>query len=404
MHTRSYRRLLAVVLSVAPVLALGHAAPASAATQPVPPTPAGVTADLEQLPGYVPANSCDSSAKPGVLRFASLIQSTYAGTGSYGISSSCASEGGISEHTQGRAWDWKVSVSSPAQVAQVQALFAWLLAPDAQGRPAANARRTGVMYIIWNKQIFGLYRPGDGWRPYSCSGVTACHQDHVHFSFTWAGARAATSYWSGHVAPTDYGPCTGPGQMFALPVAVARAAPCPARTYVAATSPVVTGLQTSPSTVLAPGATGTAVAAVQRALGGTTPDGDFGPATSDLVTTFQERRGLPATGIVNVATRSSLIDYVSGGTATLTPAPVVPPPAPHAPPAPPAPPAPRYAGVVLRLGTSGPAVAALQKYLHVRPDGWYGPPTLSALLAFKRAHHLPLTTVVDRATWVALAA
>ena len=71
MRSSSFRRrLLAVVLAAAPVLALGRAAPAFAATQPVPPGPASATADLEQFPAYVPADSCDSGAKPGVLRFA----------------------------------------------------------------------------------------------------------------------------------------------------------------------------------------------------------------------------------------------------------------------------------------------------------------------------------------------
>jgi hypothetical protein len=31
--------------------------------------------------------------------------------------------------------------------------------------------------------------------------VTACHQDHIHFSFGWAGAYQKTSFWTGAVAP-----------------------------------------------------------------------------------------------------------------------------------------------------------------------------------------------------------
>ncbi len=54
------------------------------------------------------------------------------------------------------------------------------------------------MYIIWNKKVWRSYR-GE-WGSYSCSGVTACHQDHVHFSFGWAGALKKTSYWTGRVA------------------------------------------------------------------------------------------------------------------------------------------------------------------------------------------------------------
>src|SRR5436305_12695145 len=52
------------------------------------------------------------------------------------------------------------------------------------------------MYIIWNKKIWGTYSASSGWRPYSCSGVTGCHQNHVHFSFSKAGASGKTSYWT----------------------------------------------------------------------------------------------------------------------------------------------------------------------------------------------------------------
>jgi hypothetical protein len=184
-HVRSRRRgprLVAVAAAATAVLGCSGAVSAAAATAPAQPVPQGtvpVPTGIEDLPAYVAATSCDPVAKAGVVRFAALIQKTYPGTGSSGIGNSCAAEGGVSEHTEGRAWDWTVSVDSPTQVAQVQALTTWLLAPDAQGQPAANARRLGLMYIIWNKQILGLYRLDEGWRPYACAGVTGCHQDHV---------------------------------------------------------------------------------------------------------------------------------------------------------------------------------------------------------------------------------
>jgi hypothetical protein len=65
------------------------------------------------------------------------------------------------------------------------------------------------MYIIWNKKIWGAYASSAGWRPYSCSGVTGCHQDHVHFSFNWAGARAQTSFWSRKVVNVGGSPGNG---------------------------------------------------------------------------------------------------------------------------------------------------------------------------------------------------
>ena len=78
-------------------------------------------------------------------------------------------------------------------------LLNWLLAPDEFGNQFAMARRLGVMYIIWNKQMWRSY--SGAWAPYACSGATSCHQDHVHFSFGWAGAYKKTSFWTGAVAP-----------------------------------------------------------------------------------------------------------------------------------------------------------------------------------------------------------
>ena len=73
-------------------------------------------------------------------------------------------------------------------------VFTWLLRADASGRRWAMARRLGVMYIIHNRRIWGSYRADEGWRPYV---GTNPHTDHVHFSFSWAGARKQTSYWDG---------------------------------------------------------------------------------------------------------------------------------------------------------------------------------------------------------------
>src|SRR5207248_1561927 len=89
--------------------------------------------------------------------------------------------------------------TNPQPAPEVNAVFSWLFAPDAQGNANAMLRRLGIMYIIWDKQIWGSW--SQSWQPYSCSGVTACHQDHVHFSFDWAGARKRTSFWTGVVAP-----------------------------------------------------------------------------------------------------------------------------------------------------------------------------------------------------------
>jgi hypothetical protein len=187
--------LLAGTVSAA--LAVTTVAPASAIVPRAP----KFGATIERLASYQPQKTCSPHARPGVVKFRALILATYAGTGDSGIVRACSS-GGTSEHKEGRAWDWHVSATNPRQVRQVKALFSWLFARDAHGNRYAMIRRLGIMYIIWNKRIWGAYRASDGWRPYSCSGVTDCHRDHVLFSFSWAGARAQTSFWAHQAAPT----------------------------------------------------------------------------------------------------------------------------------------------------------------------------------------------------------
>jgi len=175
------------------------AQPGTGAAVVTPPTPALPTA-VEDLQPYVGQEGCDPVAKPGVLAFQSLLMTTYRDTGSLGIVRDCGI-GGTSEHKEGRAFDWAVSVNNPQHVAEVAALTTWLTAygPDF----ASTARRFGIMYMIWNHRIWKAYQPTLGWQPYSGANP---HTDHVHFSFGWNGAKDATSWWSGRVAPLDYGP------------------------------------------------------------------------------------------------------------------------------------------------------------------------------------------------------
>jgi hypothetical protein len=80
-----------------------------------------------------------------------------------------------------------------------QRVINWLLADD-----AVNARRVGIMYVIWNRRIWGIYEADKGWRHY---GGPDPHYSHIHFSFGWAGAERRTSWWTGQVAPIEFGPC-----------------------------------------------------------------------------------------------------------------------------------------------------------------------------------------------------
>ncbi len=161
---------------------------------------------IDAVPTYQPQSTCDPTAKPGVKAFHDMILKIFPNTGDYGITRECSADG-ISEHKEGRAWDWKVNVNNPQDVATVNALFKWLFATDKYGHKNAMITRLGIMYIIWNKQIWGAYRASDGWRPYSGASE---HTDHVHFSFYWSGANKQTTFWNPQQACNPGAPCPMP--------------------------------------------------------------------------------------------------------------------------------------------------------------------------------------------------
>ena len=133
------------------------------------------------------------------------------------------------------------------------------------------------------------------------------------------------------------------------------------------------------------GASGAAVATLQRAVGAT-PDGDFGPLTAKAVKTWQTKHKLKPTGTVDAATWRALPKPVasaacgqqtkgSGVAATCT---------------------------TLRSGATGPAVLVLQQVVHAAADGAFGPITLAAVETAQKRLKLKPTGVVDAATWAAL--
>jgi hypothetical protein len=63
-----------------------------------------------------------------------------------------------------------------------------------------------------------------------------------------------------------------------------------------------------------------------------------------------------------------------------------------------------YLSTVLREGSRGTAVTALQKRLALTADGVFGPRTKAKVVAFQQAKRLPPNGVVDSRTWRALGA
>ena len=154
----------------------------------------GFGSAIDDYQPYDGQSTCSPSPQAGVSTFRSTVLKTYLGTRDSGISRNCGI-GGQSEHKEGRAWDWGVRINNPAEAAAAQSLLNWLLASDEYGNPNAMARRLGIMYVIWNRRIWKSYQPERGWQSY---GGASPHTDHVHFSFSWAGAFQTTSWWQPH--------------------------------------------------------------------------------------------------------------------------------------------------------------------------------------------------------------
>ena len=169
---------------------------------------------MDNVQQYQGQSICNPPAKPGVAKLRALLRKTY-GNYTFYAARPCADDP-TSEHTEGRALDWMVSLRRPDEKAKADAFLRWLLAAGPDGTPAAMARRMGIMYIGWNSRIWRSYR-GPGWgelkgclsKP-SQSWDTYCHRDHIHFSFTWDGAAGRTSYWDGTPETTPTCPVTQP--------------------------------------------------------------------------------------------------------------------------------------------------------------------------------------------------
>ncbi|MCA1710552.1 MAG: peptidoglycan-binding protein [Actinobacteria bacterium] len=403
------RSLTLVTAAVLGVLVL--AGPAFAAlTNPT--SPAAAPAVVEGFSPYLPQTSCDPAAKPGTAALRTLLIQTYGGR-DLGITRNCGI-GATSEHKEGRAFDWGLNVGVPEEAAIADAFLTWLLEPGDDGISGYNARRLGIMYVIWNGRIWGSY--GSGWKTYS--GAEA-HTDHIHISLSWNGAMKATSFWTGTAAPTDYGPCRKyvglPVEKYSVP---RTSATCPP----AAAPMSLTGVP-----LLQQGSTGGYVAQLQTLLQ-IAVDGAYGAKTAAAVSAFQTARALPATGVVDEATWGELRKPVATSpapslspTATPTPKPTVTPsPKPTMTPTPTPvlttpvavvlPPAPLnkalapYSGLTLQQGAKGAAVVALQKALYLMADGAFGPKTASAVKAYSSAHGLRAEPVVRPATWRMLGA
>lgn len=323
---------------------------AAQATVPAPPKPpVTLPSAVDASQPYVGQSFCELVTRPGVADFAKLVSTHYNRT-DYHTVRTCL--GDVSEHYDGRALDWMLSAYDPADKEIADAVTKWLTMP-VNGVYGANARRLGLMYIIWNGKSWKSYRNPETWTTYT--GAVP-HTDHIHFSFGWDGACKRTSWWTGKAltatSTTKCGTSNGP------------------------LVSVETEFTQYKDTLLKLGSAGDAVVLAQQNLG-VGADGEFGPITRNAVLAFQKKWKLDVTGRVNrgVWNQMERLQYPLIKYRTTT---------------------------VLRKGMSGQAVKDAQRALRLTQDGVFGSGTETAVKRVQGKYRLAQTGVIRDLTWAAL--
>ena len=340
--------------AVALVMAIATAlTPVSASAAPPPPpvapTPAPSPLDI-LISNYQAQTRCDLTVRPGVADLAKVLSTRYSRPTVY-TTRPCGADD--SQHYDGRAMDWMLNVNDPADKAIADAVTTWLTAKDSAGNVAAQARRLGIMLIIWNRKAWKSYRTPEMWTDYTGSSP---HTDHIHISFSWDGACKRTSWWTGKaLTSASTAMCSGSGPLVTL----------------------ATEFTPVKATLLKLGSTGDAVVLAQRNLPGVIVDGGFGPKTAAAVRTFQTTWGLDVTGRVNRGVWNTMerLQYPLIKYRTTT---------------------------VLRKGMSGQGVKDAQKALQITADGKFGALTEAAVKRVQGRYRLTQTGVIGDLTWAAL--
>lgn len=336
-------------------------------------SPVALPATLDPTPAYQPQVSCSPVDLIGARKLRDLLIKTYP-VGSTGhISRGCTE--GLSEHSEGRALDWMVDTRKASQKAAAADFLAWVTANH-----GANAKRLGIMYVIYNEKIWGVYRESDGWR------ASYGHVDHVHVSFSWNGGRAMTSFWTGKLQPKDYGPC----RRFAGQPAVLRSTPRLVPCYTAAAL-----VKKHKNSIQMKGSKASTVLTAQAALG-VSKTGVFDSATWTAVKAYQKAHDLPWSGALDVPTWASLrptevtSSVIEGYTAKTAAAYGLA----------------NYASRTLSERNAGKPVIFAQLALGMAPkmrNGYFGPLTTTAVKNFQKARGLAQTGTVTNVEWKALA-
>ena len=170
--------------------------------------------------------------------------------------------------------------------------------------------------VVWADREWRSDAADAGWTPYStCATSRAtrddarCGRSAMQIALGWAGATGRTSYWTGSVAPEDFGPCRPADLSWAEQYRGPRADPCPA--YPAPHAPA--GATARDRALVAwsgarvgAGTKGAAARAVQGALR-VKATGSFTSADATKLRSWQRRHDLPATGAADTGTWRALL-------------------------------------------------------------------------------------------------
>lgn len=181
--SRSLSVFIATLVAIAALLVDPGGRAQAAPVEPL------LTDSIDAYADYDGADTCSPDEKPGARNLLDLLTAAYEGTTGY-IGRACTVPI-TSEHQEGRAVDWMVSAETERDLAED--FIDWVLATDAFGKDHALARRLGIMYMIWDHEVWKAYDPDDGWQPYTGSNP---HTDHIHISLSWDGADEETTWYT----------------------------------------------------------------------------------------------------------------------------------------------------------------------------------------------------------------
>src|SRR5438270_555256 len=205
-------RTVAAVTAAATVSVTAMLVASTPASALVPRTPAAVAAlppAIEDMPSYQPQTFCDPISKPGVVALGALLTATYPDTSVIDIARSCPSESGTSEHKDGRALDWGANYKNPQQVAEVQAVFAWLFAKDAEcsTRDGKTWKSLAVGDISAATGLLDLWVAGHrAWVPTTSTGGGCNATGHTYQRILTFATTAPLQLWiSDPTHPDDTG-------------------------------------------------------------------------------------------------------------------------------------------------------------------------------------------------------